>query len=164
MKKITYFVISLLLLINTIGCTGYEPIFSSVKFQLEIADHKIKGNKILGNKIYSQFNNFFKNKENNPDAKIVHLTIEVLNSKNPTAKNSAGKILEYRIVMETNIILKDFYNNNEILNHKIISYSSYKVQDEYSETKKLENKTIDNLLDKTYEDLLIKISETISAE
>ena len=66
--------------------------------------------------------------------------------------------------METNIILKDFYNNNEILNHKIISYSSYKVQDEYSETKKLENKTIDNLLDKTYEDLLIKISETISAE
>ena len=48
-----------------------------------------------------------------------------------------------------------------ILNHKIISYSSYKVQDEYSETKKLENKTIDNLLDKTYEDLLIKMSENM---
>ena len=161
MKKIIYFIISLFLLININACVGYERIYSPSQFKLEIADHKIKGNKKLGNKIYSQFYNFFKSNKNNQDAKVVHLTIEVLDNKDPTVKNSAGKILEYRIVMSTNIILKDFFTNDEVLNHNIISYSSYKVQDQYSETIKLENRTIDNLLNKTYQDLLIKISETI---
>ena len=161
MKRIALLTISLLLLIYVNACTGYKPIYSASNFKFKIVDHSIEGNKKLGNKIYSQFYNFFKSNKNNQDAKVVHLTIEVLDNKDPTVKNSAGKILEYRIVMSTNIILKDFFTNDEVLNHNIISYSSYKVQDQYSETIKLENRTIDNLLNKTYQDLLIKISETI---
>ena len=49
--------------------------------------------------------------------------------------------------------------NNEILNHNIILSSSYKIQDEHSDTKQLENRTIENLINKTHQDLLIKISE-----
>ena len=40
---------------------------------------------------------------------------------------------------------------------------SYKVQDEHSETIKLENRNIENLVNKTYQDIQIKIAEiTIS--
>jgi len=35
------------------------------------------------------------------------------------------------------------------------------VQDQYSETLKLENKSIENLIDKTYKEFLIKLSEGI---
>ena len=83
--------------------------------------------------------------------------------KKPTVKNSAGKILEYKIVIKTNMILKDFLTNKEILNYSLNSSSSYKVQDKYSETKKTENRIIDNLINKTYQDLLIKMSEIVFA-
>ena len=51
--------------------------------------------------------------------------------------------------------------NNEILNENFVSSLSYKVQDQHSDTIKLEKRSIENLLDKTYQDLLIKLSENI---
>ena len=159
MKRITYFTISLILLVYINACTGYKPIFSATKLRLDIVDYSIKGNKKLGKKIYYQLDRLFKSNKNDSNTKIVHITIEVLKDKNPTVKNSAGKILEYKIYMKTNIILKDFSSNNEILNYNISLSSSYKVQDQYFQTKKTENKTIDNLANKTYQELLIKISE-----
>ena len=161
MKKIIYFIISLLLLININACTGYKPIFSSTNLQFEIVDHSIKGNKKLGNKIYSQIYRSFKSNKNDSNAKTIHITIEIVKDKNPTVKNSAGKILEYKVAINTNIILKDFLNYHEILNYNVSASSSYKVQDKYSETIKLENKTIDDLVNKIYQDLLIKMSEII---
>ena len=161
MKKIIYFIISLLLLININACAGYKPIFSSTNLQFEIVDHSIKGNKKLGNKIYSQIYRSFKSNKNDSNAKTIHITIEIVKDKNPTVKNSAGKILEYKVAINTNIILKDFLTNHEILNYNVSASSSYKVQDKYSETIKLENKTINDLVNKIYQDLLIKMSETI---
>ena len=38
----------------------------------------------------------------------------------------------------------------------------YKVQDEHSDTLKLENQNINNLIEKTYQDALIKISQATS--
>ena len=49
----------------------------------------------------------------------------------------------------------------KILNHTFSYTSVYKVQDQYSETKKLENKIIEDLINKTYQNLLIKLSESI---
>ena len=161
MKKIIYFIISLLLLININACAGYKPIFSSTNLQFEIVDHSIKGNKKLGNKIYSQIYRSFKSNKNDSNAKTIHITIEIVKDKNPTVKNSAGKILEYKVAINTNIILKDFLTNHEILNYNVSASSSYKVQDKYSETIKLENKTINDLINKIYQDLLIKMSEII---
>ena len=65
--------------------------------------------------------------------------------------------MEYKITIKTNIILKDFLTNEEILNYNTSLSSSYKVKDKYSETKKIEDKTIENLVNKTYHELLIKL-------
>ena len=163
MKKKIYFIISIFLLIIISSCSGYKPIFSSTDLKIEIVDHSIKGNKKLGNKIYSQLYRVFKSGENNSNTKNVSIILEVSKDKKPTVKNSAGKILEYKIVIKTNMILKDFLTNKEILNYSLNSSSSYKVQDKYSETKKTENRIIDNLINKTYQDLLIKMSEIVFA-
>ena len=164
MKRITYLAISFVLFIYINACTGYEPIFTSTNLQLEIADYSINGDKKLGNKIYSQLRSSFNSNKNNSNVKTLHIAIEVLKDKNPTVKNSAGKILEYKINIVTNIILKDFLTNDRILNYNFSSSSSYKVQDQYSETKKIEDKTIENLINNTYQDLLIKLSEVVSTQ
>ena len=159
MKKIINLIIPIIILIYINGCTGYKPIYSSSNLQFEITNHTIKGNKKLGNKIYSKLYRVFKSNKDNLEARSVHITIETIDNKNPTIKNSAGKILEYKVILSTNVILKDFLTSDEILNHNMILSSSYKVQDQYSDTKEIENRTIENLINKTHQDLLIKISE-----
>ena len=49
----------------------------------------------------------------------------------------------------------------QILNETFVFSSTYTVQDQYSETIKLENKSLENLINETYEDLLIKLIENI---
>ena len=61
-------------------------------------------------------------------------------------------------------MVKNFLTNDQILSQNFSSSSSYKVQDQYSETIKLENTVTDNLVNKTYQDLLIKMSESISTK
>ena len=52
-------------------------------------------------------------------------------------------------------------SNNQKLNETFVFSSTYTVQDQYSETIKLENKSLENLINETYEDLLIKLIENI---
>ena len=91
--------------------------------------------------------------------RLIH--INVSKNKNATAKNSAGKILAYKINLSTTVIVKNITTGNQILNENFAFSSSYKVQDQYSETKKIEDRSVQNLIDKTYQDLLIKLSENI---
>ena len=161
MKKTIYLIISFIFLTYINACSGYKPIFGSSNLQFEIADHSIKGNKKLGNQIYSKLYNLSNSNKNNPDSQSIHIVIEATKDKIPTVKNSAGKILEYRINLNSNIVVKNYLTNDEILIHNFNSFSSYKVQDQYSETIKLENKATDNLVDETYQDLLIKLSESL---
>ena len=161
MKKISYIIAYLIIFINIDSCVGYKPIFDSTNIQFKIINHSIEGNKKLGNKIYTKLYNLSKSNKNNPEAKDVDIIIKVSKDKSSTAKNDAGKIIEYKINLNSQIIIKDYVTNLENLNQSFNSYASYKVQDEYSETLKLENKTIENLLDKTYQDLLLKMSENI---
>ena len=102
--------------------------------------------------------------KNNPNAKSIYIIIESSKDKRSTAKNSAGKILEYKINLSTNFIVKDFLTNKDILSENFISSSSFKVQDQHSETVRLENQVLDTLLNKTYEDFLIKLSEIMVKE
>ena len=164
MKKVIYLIIPLILLICINACSGYKPIFSSSNMQFEIADYVIEGDKKLGNQIYSKLYNLSNSNKNNPEVQSVHILIKVLKDKTATVKDSAGKILEYRISLNSNIVVKNYLTKDEILTQNSISFSSYKVQNEYSETIKLENKTIENLVNKTYQDLLIKLSENITPE
>ena len=164
MKKIIFLTISIISLLFINACTGYKPIFSSSNFNFIIEDHTIKGEERLANLIYRKLYNVSSTNEDNKSVQSINLSIETIKEKNATVKNSAGKILEYEINLRTIIIIKDYLTEKTILD-QIFNYSiSYKVQDEHSETLKLENKNIENLVDKTYQDALIKISEIVESQ
>ena len=158
MKKITYLTISFILLIGINACAGYKPIFSTSNLQFEISDYSIKGDKSLGKKIYTKLYNLSQSNKNNTAVKNINISIEVSKDKTAKVKNSAGKILEYKISLNTNIEIKDYFTNDQILSHNFNYSSSYKTQDQFSDSLRLENKTIENLLDKTYQDLLIEMT------
>ena len=158
MKKIAYLTLILIFLNN---CTGYKPIFSSGNLQFEIAEYSIKGDKMVGNKLYSRLKKISKSEENNQNVRSINLQIKSSTDKKATSKDSAGNILAYRITLITEIKVKDFNNDEKILNQKFNYSLSYDVQDQISETKKRENRSIDDLLDKTYRELLIVLSKNI---
>ena len=162
MKKITFLIISLFLLIYINACAGYKPIFSAGNFKFEIADHSINGDKKLGNKIYSKLYSLSKSKKDDQNLRSVDLVIKVSKDKNVTTKDSAGKILQYKITLNTDVKVTDFITKDKILNQIFISSLIYKVQNKYSDTVNLENQTIDNLLNKTYQELVIKLAQNIT--
>ena len=159
MKKITYLTISFILLIGINACAGYKPIFNTSNLQFKISDYSIKGDKSLGKKIYTKLYNLSQSNKNNTAVKNINISIEASKDKTVKVKNSAGKILEYKISLNTNIEIKDYFTNDQILSHNFNYSSSYKTQDQFSDSLRLENKTIENLLDKTYQDLLIEMTQ-----
>jgi|GEM_PF-506547 len=161
MKKVIYPIFSFILLLFINGCAGYEPIFGSTNLQFEIADYSIEGNKILGNKIYSKLYSLSKSKKDDQNLRRVDLVIKVSKDKNVTTKDSAGKILQYKITLNTDIKVTDFITKDKILNQIFISSLIYKVQNKYSDTVDLENQIIENLLSKTYQELVIKLAQNI---
>ena len=161
MKKISYILISLIFLININACAGYKPIFGSSNLEFEITDYSISGDKRLGNQIYSKLYDFSKSKKNVTGAKNIYILIDSSQNKSATAKNSTGKILGYKINLSTTVTAKDLMTGNDILNETFSYSSTYKTQDELFETKKLENQIIENLINTTYQDLLIKLSEKL---
>ena len=161
MKKIAHPIFLFILLIFINGCAGYEPIFGSTNLQFEIADYSIEGNKILGNKIYSKVYTLSKSNKDNQNLRNVDLVIKVSKDKKATVKDSAGKILEYKITLSTNVKVKDFITNDKILNQIFTSSLTYKVQSKYSDTVILENRSIEDLLNKTYQELVIRLAQNI---
>ena len=161
MKKITPLPFLFAIFICIHACADYKPIFSSTNLQFEIADYSVEGEKKLGNKIYSKLYNLSKSNKNQKETTSVVINIKVLKEKNSTSKDATGKILEYKINLNTKIIIKNYLTNDKLLDKNFISSSSYKAQDQYSETIKLENLVIENLINRTYQELLIKLSENI---
>ena len=162
MKKIIYLTFSFILLIFINGCAGYKPIFSSTNLQFKIANYSIEGDKILGNKIYSMLYSLSESKKDNQNTRDINFIINISKDKNATSKDSAGKIIEYKITLNTNVKVTDFITNDKILDQNFISSLSYRIQNQYADTVKLENKSIENLLNKTYQELLIKLTQNIS--
>ena len=161
MKKISYILISLFILINIFACTGYKPIFGSTNLNFKIADYSITGDKKLGNQIYNKLYDLSRSSQNTPDTKNIYILINIIKDKKATSKNSAGKILAYKINLSTTVTVRNFATDNQLLNESFFLSSSYKVQDQYFETKNKENKSVEDLIDKTYQDLVIKLSENI---
>ena len=161
MKKIAYPIFSFILLLFIDGCAGYEPIFGSTNLQFEIADYSIEGNKILGNKIYSKLYSLSKSKKDDQNLRRVDLVIKVSKDKNVTTKDGAGKILQYKITLNTDIKVTDFITKDKILNQIFVSSLTYKVQDKYSDTVDLENRSIEDLLNKTYQELVTRLAQNL---
>ena len=164
MKKIAYSALSFILLIIINGCTGYEPIFGTSGLQFKIADYSIEGDRILGQKIYSRLYNLSKSEKSDQNLRSLEFVIKVSKDKKVTAKDSAGKILEYNIILYTDLKVTDIVTEDRILDQVFISSLTYKVQNNYSDTVSLENSTVENLLNKTYQDLLIIMSKNMSTE
>jgi len=161
MKKIVYPIFSFILLIFIGGCAGYEPIFGSTNLQFEIADYSIKGNKILGNKMYSKLYGLSKSKKDDQNLRSIDLVIGISKDKKATTKDSAGKILEYKITLNTDVKVSDFITKDKILNQIFTSSLAYKVQNKYSDTVSLENQSIENLINKTYQELTLRLAQNI---
>ena len=157
MKKITYLIFAIIFLS---ACAGYKPIYTS-NLQFQIVEYSLKENKQVGKKIYSQLNNLSKSNKNKSETESITITISAKKNKDAMSKDSTGKVLEYKITLSSNIIIKDYLTNNEILNQNFSYSSSYKVQNQYTDTKRLENKSIEDLINKTYENLLIEMSQII---
>ena len=158
MKKIILFpIISIILFVFNASCTGYTPIYATSNFNFKIEEHSIKGDTKLGNLIYRKLNNISLSNKNNPKARSIELSIETTKERKPTVKDSSGNILEYEISLNTDIVINDFLSGEEIMKQNFNYSISYKVQDEHSDTIKLEDQNILNLINKTYQDSLIKI-------
>ena len=63
--------------------------------------------------------------------------------------------------IKTEIKILDFTTEEKILDQIFSSSTSYKMQSQYSDTVTLENKSIENLIDGTYQELLIRLSQII---
>ena len=161
MKKISLILILIFVITNISACVGYKPIFSSSELQFRISDFKLEGDQRLDKQIYSKLYSLSKKTNSSRDLRNVFLEIRSSKEKNATAKNTAGKTLEYKISVNINIFIRDHISKEEIMNQKFSSSTSYKVQDQLSETKKLENKSIEDLIERIFQDILVKLSENI---
>ncbi len=164
MKKITYLIFAFVVLIFISECAGYKPIFGSTNIQFDIADYSIKGDKIIGKKIYSRLHRLSKSEKNDQNITSVKFLIDTLKNKEATIKDNVGKILEYKITIKTKIITTDFITDEKILNQTFISSLTYKVKDQHSDTIKLENKSVENLINKIFQEILIKLSHNITTK
>ena len=160
MIKNIYFTSILIILFSLNACSGYKPIFSSSNLDFSITEYKINGNKRLGKQLYSKLYNLSKSKKIDKDNNV-KLLIDISSQKNETSKDSSGKVLEYKITLNAKIKITDSSNNNIIVDEVFTESSSYKVQSQYSETLKLESTSIENLINQTYQDLLIKFAQNI---
>ena len=160
MKKIAYLIISIIFLSFINACAGYKPIYTT-NLQFEITDYSLKNNKKLGRQIYSRLYNLSKSNKQNTNTQSITIMIDITKNKTASAKDRAGKILEYRNLLSSNIIIKDYLTDDEILNQNFSYSSTYRVQNKYSETKKIENRSTEDLINKMYQNLLIKMSKMI---
>ena len=161
MKKInlTFLVFIMFFMIQ---CSGYKPIFGSTNLKFKISNYYIENDKVLVNKLYSKLKNLSQTRKTDVNIKELDFIINVSKNKNPTTKDSAGKILEYRIDLITKIEIDDFITGEKILNKEFNSSLNYKVQSQYSDTIKMENQTVENLINKTQQEILINLSKNIS--
>ena len=160
MKKIAYLIVSIIFLSFISACAGYKPIYTT-NLQFEIADYSLKNNEKLGKKLYFKLYNLSKSNKQNKNSQSITIMIDMTKNKEASAKDRAGKILEYRNLLSSNIIIKDYLTDDEILNQNFSYSSTYRVQDKYSETKKIENRSTEDLINKMYQNLLIKMSKMI---
>ncbi len=105
-----------------------------------------------------------KSTQKNKDQKSPYnfnIFINILKNKEATVKNTAGKILEYKIILNTDFKVVDSFTKEEFINSQSTYSTSYKVQDKHSDTIKTENRAVENLINKISQEILIQISEII---
>ena len=129
MKKKNYFIFPIILFIFLVGCVGYEPIFNPTNLKFEIRDYTIEGNKILGKRIYSKLYNLSKSNKDKEKIRNIAILINLTKQKESTSKSTTGKVLEYKVVLNTHIKVTDFITQDLLLDENRVYSQSYKTQD-----------------------------------
>ena len=74
---------------------------------------------------------------------------------------NTGLVLEYKINLDTKVEALDYVTNKSILKQDFNSSLNYKIQSRYSDSLTLEGKTIDDLIEQTYQNILFNLSKNI---
>ncbi len=161
MKKIISISILSILLTLTNNCSGYKPIFASKNMNFKISEHITEGDKRIGNEIYSKLYRASSSKTNNKNIQDLNIYIKSEKEKMATAKDTTGKTLEYKMSLNINIKITKNTDNDVVLDKIYNSSLRYKIQEQYSDTIKLENKSVKDIIDQIYQNILIDLSNNI---
>ena len=161
MKKIILISILSILLTLTNNCSGYKPIFASKNMNFKISEHITEGDKRIGNEIYSKLYRASSSKTNNKNIQDLNIYIKSEKEKMATAKDTTGKTLEYKMSLNINIKITKNTDKDVVLDKIYNSSLRYKIQEQYSDTIKLENKSVKDIIDQIYQNILIDLSNNI---
>jgi len=161
MKKIPFICLLFIVSITVTDCSGYRPILNKANIQFVISDYSITGNKKIGNQIYSKIYNATRKNKQTAETKNIYILINSSKNKNITAKDSAGSALGYKISLSSTVLIKNTKTGEVIMSETISFSNTYKVQAHFSDTIKSEDTTTENLINNIYQNLLLKISESI---
>ena len=146
-------------LFNFLNSCGYQPIFSSKNINLQIIDYSISGNEKLGQKIYSKLKNIIQSTDN---GKEVFVYIDSSTKKTTTVTNNAGQVSEYKITFEVEVKFKEIATDNFVSNYNTTITQNFKVQEQLSLTESIENSTVENLINRSVQEILINLSKNNS--
>ena len=138
----------LILLLFVTSC-GYAPVFTNKKTNFSIYELNLSGNSKLNKIINNRLNNY----KGSDGSKKFSLNIETSLNKEISSKDIKGNPKTFRIVIKTNILIKD--SNNKTKNKLFSKSIDYNNQSNKSELKKYEKETSNNLVDKIADEVII---------
>ena len=121
------------------GC-GYQPLLSEKYQKFSVNNFNIEGDKKLGQSLANSFSKI-KNAENN-----LFFIINAKKEKKVSNRSSAGKPLEYNILINFNLIVKTENSDLEVLNQNFSQNGTFKASKLHIDTINKEKKIVDNIV------------------
>jgi hypothetical protein len=164
MKK-NYRAIYLIFILGLVyNCAGYKPIFSTSNLNFKIEEYKIEGDKATANKIYT----LIKRSENyeSTESQPVGINFLINTSKTniATVKDKTGKTKQYKVTLKAKVKATEYLSENILLDETFEASINYGVQDNYSNTILIENKSIEDLTEIIFQNIFRKLTIKISSK
>tara|TARA_Y100000590_G_scaffold17258_1_gene20684 strand:- start:338 stop:793 length:456 start_codon:yes stop_codon:yes gene_type:complete len=141
--------ITILFFILIVGC-GYQPIFSSKDVNFSIGKIEVKGNEKLNRILIKNLQNY---KKISKGTKLYDLKIITEDKKIISSKNTKGDPKTFRIEIINEL---EVLNNNILISKKIFKENqNYNNKSSKFELNEYEEKTLNNLVEKISEDIII---------
>ena len=141
--------ITILFFILIVGC-GYQPIFSSKDVNFSIGKIEVKGNEKLNRILIKNLQNY---KKISKGTKLYDLKIITEDKKIISTKNTKGDPKTFRIEIINEL---EVLNNNILISKKIFKENqNYNNKSSKFELNEDEEKTLNNLVEKISEDIII---------
>jgi outer membrane lipopolysaccharide assembly protein LptE/RlpB len=149
--------ITLLLMLTLTAC-GYQPIYSSKTLNINIVQNYNEGDKALSKSIYSKINEMLILKEEN--SQDVSLRIITKKTKTTASTDSSGNALSYKINLNSELILTNITFDKILIKENINQSENYIVKDQIYENENSEKNVLANLVNRTSQEFLLRISQS----